>query len=276
MKIRKLTLKDYHLICQKLLPEKLYIILNKLSHIFTLIILYLYMVGCLKFNLSILQIMTYWIPLYIITDIIFMGIECICFKICLFKFNHLESLSSDDLSNLYSKIDYLSNHWDSIELAKWCDIQTDLIKTIVKARNEEKVKETIGSNNITIYDKLLSVIDVSNTLLNNNKTYKKELLSIVSLLDKIKNYIDKNADNTIFISNKLFIYFNEFFILMNGDTTISKSEVLEILDELKVYLLDIIYQIENSKKLHTDVSISVLLKELKNENQSFRDKNGDA
>lgn len=275
MKLRKLNLIDYRLICKTLFPEKSYIILDKLSNIFTIIIIFVYIVGCVYFNFSLFQIMTYWIPLYLVTDFIFVCIECICFKIFLLKFNHLESFTLDELSSLSSKINYLSNNWNSIELAKWCERQTGLINNLVKSQNEEKVKETIGSNNITTYEKLLSVIDVSNILLESHKKYKEELLVIVFLLNKIKDYIGQNSDNVNFISNKLFIYFNEFFILMNEDSSsINKSEVLEILNELKVYLSDILYQIENCKKLHTDVSISVLLKELKNDNQSFRNKNG--
>lgn len=276
MKLRRLHLKDYRLICKTLFPEKPYIILNKLSHIFTAIVLFLYIVVCITNNLSLFQIITCWIPLYLVTDFLFMCIEYICFKIFLLKFNHLESFTSDELSDFDSKVYYLNNHWESIELARWCEKQIDLIKNIMKLRNEEKVKETIGCNNIPVYEKLLSVIEVSNTLLENNKEYKKELLLIVFLLNKIKTCIEQNADNSSFISNKLFIYFNEFFMLLNDDSSITnKYEVLEILDELKIYLSDILYQIENCKKLHTDVSISVLLKELKNDNQSFRDKNGD-
>lgn len=276
MKLRKLNLKDYHLICKTLFPEKPYIILDELSNIFTIVILFVYIVACIYFNLSIFQIMTYWIPLYLVTDVIFMCIESICFKFFLLKYNHLEYFTSDDLSRFSSKINFLSSHWNSIELAKWCERQTDLINYIMKSQNEEKVKEAMGNNNLPAYEKLLSVIDVSNTLLESHKKYKSELLEIVFLLHKIKECIEQNADNSHFISNKLFIYFNEFFILMNEDSSIvNKSEVLEILDELKVYLSDILYQIENCKKLHTDVSISVLLKELKNDNQSFRDKNGD-
>lgn len=277
MKLRKLTLKDYRLICKTFFSDKPYIILDKLYNIFTIIIIFIYIVGCVHFDLSFFQIMTYWIPLYLITDVIFMCLECICFKIFISKFNHLESYTLDDLSDLSLKMYDLYHSWESVELAKWCENKIEVINDLIKLQNEEKVKETMSCNEIPMYEKLLSVIDVSNILLQTHKEYKEELALIVFLLNKIKGTIEQNTENSLFISNKLFIYFNEFFMLMNEDNSIvNKSDVSEILKELKVYLSDILYQIENCKKLHTDVSVSVLLKELKNDNQSFKSKNKDA
>lgn len=270
MGITNVDMRTYNEFCSLFYSEKLYKFLHNFSIFFNCILMTAYLIYVYTTKMTLIDSFIFAIPIYLLEDIFVFVVEVICFNVHIKKLDKIENYSLGELRDLYEKL----SQFNIAISYQYSDIshKQDEIKELIKQKEEDELKKNLDKCivNTENYDNLNIIIDYCNVLLNEN-TYKKQAIKILKNIVAIQELVKSDTNNIQFITPQVYLYFKEIMFLLNQNN-IDKKQILDIFNEYEIYLSDIIYQIKFSGDLYNQASVSVLLQELRNENNTFNEK----